>query len=133
MMACSPATRESSVRDHTVTVTVDHDMVGQMELVAGGIFQSASQTPNPLLTSMDSVIWSPPLVLNSGLAGWEPQFPFSPQPLICYLRSPSGFAPPVFPTFPAPPWVQSMGPAGAHPLLATGSARLVISLPSLQP
>ena len=36
MMAFSPATRKSSVPDHTVTIMVDHGMVGQMESGGGG-------------------------------------------------------------------------------------------------
>ncbi len=73
---------------------------------------------------------------HSGLVGMEPLFPLASQLSSGLPEAPSGFVdlvPPFFPLLPSHPQVPLMGSDGAFPLLATGSVRLVISLPSLQP
>lgn len=61
----------------------DHFMVSQMGRAA---LQSVTQTANPLLSSMGSVLGPSPLLLNPVLAGLGPQFPLAPQAL-AYLGS----------------------------------------------
>ncbi len=55
------------------------------------------------------------------------------QPSPTLTGAPGGIVPLVFPTFPINRHVSSMGSGGTFPLLATGSVRPVISLPSLEP
>ncbi len=123
------------------SVSLDLGMTGQMVQVAS----LSDHCRRPL--SLTLLWWvrlcglhpTPPhshpthLLLKSGLAGTGPRFPLASQPFSGLPGVPSGFAPPVFPTLPIQPQVQSVGPGGAYPLLATGSVRPVISLLSLQP
>ncbi len=74
----------------------------------------------------------PPPLLKSGSVGMRPQFPLVSQPLSGLPGVPGGFIPLIFPMLPVNPRVPSMGSGGAFPLLATGSVRPVISLPSMQ-
>ena len=94
---------------------------------------SVSQTSFTNPFTVGSFLRSPPLLLNSGLAGMGPQFPMATQPFPSLTGAPSGIVPPVFLTFPVNPQASSMGSGGAFPLLATGSVRPVISLPCLEP
>ncbi len=95
----SSATKDSSVLADSFSVVADRFIVGQM----GELHFSLSQTSKPLIYTVGSVLWPPPL---SVWQGWDP----CPSDLFWFAGVPCGFAVPVFPTFP-PPLGLSMGSA----------------------
>ncbi len=120
----SSTTQDSPVPGEGVSAVADRFMVGQM---GGAALQCASQISNPLLSTVGSVLWPPTASEHWCYRSGTPAS-FGPSGHFLFAWGALLVCCPGLCNFP-PSQGLPMLPDGAFPLVVTGSARLIISLP----